>query len=275
MTIRIVFRIGTILIGFLFLLAVHAGAAEQIRIDGSSGVRPLAKALAEAYQKKWTGVEIKIGKGMKTKARIRALADGKINIATASHGINRKRFSEHGLAVHRFAKIAVVFGVNSGVPAKNLTDQQICGIYTAKITDWKQLGLPALPVAPRTRPDDEVDAEVARSKIPCLKNLKMAKTVKVMPKSGRMARALASTPGAIGMTTMVRVHQSKGRIKAVSLNGIAPSAKNMKDGRYTLTRDAFLVTRANPSTAVTKFLKFIRSPEGEKVIIENNAAPAN
>ena len=103
----------------------------------------------------------------------------------------------------------------------------------------------------------------------------MAKTVKVMPKSGRMARELASTSGAIGMTTMVRVRRSKGKIKAVSLNGIAPSAENMKNGRYSLTRDAFLVTRAKPSTAVTKFLKFIRSPEGEKVIIENNAAPAN
>jgi phosphate transport system substrate-binding protein len=120
-----------------------------------------------------------------------------------------------------------------------------------------------------------VDVEVARSQIECLKNLRIAKTVQVMPKSGKMAKKLAKTPGAIGMTTMVRVLQSKGKIKPLSLNGVAPSPKNMMAKKYTLTREAFVVTKEKPTPAVAKFLSFIRSEMGKKVIIQNDAVAAD
>ena len=35
-------------------------------------------------------------------------------------------------------------------------------------------------------------------------------------------------PGAIGMTTMTVVEQSQGKIKALSIDGIAPSAENVE-----------------------------------------------
>jgi phosphate transport system substrate-binding protein len=128
-------------------------------------------------------------------------------------------------------------------------------------------------IAPSTRPETEVDAEVVRAKIGCLKDLKMAESVKVMPRFGDMAKELAATVGAVGMTTMTVVEQSEGKIKALSLNGIAPSAENVKRKTYLLTRDSFLVTKAPPAPAVAEFLEFIRSPAGEAVIVANGAVP--
>ena len=102
----------------------------------------------------------------------------------------------------------------------------------------------------------------------------MAGTVKGMPTSGQMAKELANTAGAFGMTTMVRVKQSDGKIRPVSLNGIKPSTENMQRGTYPLTRDAFLVTTASPSPAVAQFLAFIPGPEAEAVMVANSAVPA-
>ena len=125
----------------------------------------------------------------------------------------------------------------------------------------------------RTRPESEVDTEVVRAGIACLKDLKMAESVKSMPKSGDMARELAATTGAIGMTSMTVVEQSGGRIRAAALSGIAPSADNVRRKSYTLVRESFFVTKGSPPSAVARFVEFTRSASGDDVIAANGAVP--
>ncbi|HEV2845270.1 MAG TPA: phosphate ABC transporter substrate-binding protein, partial [Thermoanaerobaculia bacterium] len=266
-------RTGGLMLVLILLAATRGLAAEKIVIDGSTGVMPLVAALAKAYREWQPDVTIEIGKGLGTKARLQALAAGKIDIAMASHGVAFEEIARQGMALEEIAKVAVVFGVNASVPLTDLTERQICDVYAGRITNWKELGGPDLVIAPRARPDTEVDTEVVRAKIGCLKELRLAEPVKVMPATGDMAQELAATAGAIGMTTMTVVEQSQKRIRPLSLNGIAPHVENVKNQSYGLTRDSFLVTKATPTPAVARFLAFIRSPEGAKVIAANGAVP--
>ena len=266
-----VIQIGTFLLGALLTVGAHGQTTERIIIDGSTGGMPLAAALAKAFQERNPNVTIEIGKGLGTRPRIQALAEGKIDIALASHGLNIGEIARQGMAVHEIANVAVVFGVNSTVPAVNLTAQQICDVYAGNISNWKALGGPEMQIAARTRPDSEVDTEVARDNIACLKDLKMPEAVKVMPRAGDMAAELAATVGAIGMTTMTVVEQSQGKIKALSLNGINPSAQNVEQKAYRLVRESFFVIKTPASPAVTRFLEFTRGPVGHTVITANGA----
>jgi phosphate transport system substrate-binding protein len=267
-------RLVVFTFGLCFATTMYGQAGEKIIADGSTGMRSLVATLTKVYQERHPEVTVEVGTGMKTTARLQALADGKIDLAMASHGVNVEELTTQGLVVHKIAKMAVVFGVNATVSVTHLTDQQICAIYAGTVTNWHELGGPDVAIAPRTRPDQEVDTEVVRAHIRCLRDLPMAGIVKVMPTSGQMAKALANTAGAFGMTTMVRVKQSEGKIRPVFLNGIKPSAENMQRGTYPLTRDAFLVTTASPSPAVAQFLAFIRGPEAEAVMVANSAVPA-
>jgi phosphate transport system substrate-binding protein len=266
-------RISALTLGFTVLAPLPAPTTEKIVVDGSTGVMSLVAALARAYQARYPAAAVEMGKGLGTKARLQALGDGKIDIALASHGLVAAELTSRGMAVHEIAKVPVVFGVNASVPITNITDAQICDVYASKITSWKELGGPDIAIAPRTRPDTEVDAEVVRGKIACLKDLKMPDSVRVMPKSGDMAKELATTVGALGMTTTTVVEQSRGQIRALSLNGVAPSAEAVSRKTYTLTRDSFLVTKATPPPAVSKFVEFIRSSAGAEVIVANGAVP--
>jgi phosphate transport system substrate-binding protein len=266
-------RALTVAFAFTIAAAAHAQTDERIVIDGSTGVAPLVAALAKAYREKNPGTAVEIGKGMGTKARIRALAEGKIDIAMASHGLVVDDLVRQGMAVQEIAKVAVVFGVNATVPATGLADNQICDIYSGKLANWKDLGGSDLPIAARTRPDSEVDTEVARHSISCLAQLQMPEAVQVMPKAGDMAKELARTDGAIGMTTATVVSQSQARIRPLALNGIEPSAENVRSGAYRLTRDSFLVVKAGPAPAVARFLEFVRSPDGKRVIGASGAVP--
>ena len=266
-------RFSAIAIGAALAAGVCAQGADKVVLDGSTGVMPLASALANSFQAKNPGAAFEFGKGLGTKARFQALADGKIDVALASHGLRVDELTKQGMVVHEIARIAVVFGVNETVPVSRLTAQQVCDIYSGKVTNWKALGGPDLEIAVRTRPESEVDTEVVREGIACLKDLKMAGSVKAMPKSGDMAKELAAVPGAIGMTSMTVVEQSKGRIKAASLDGIAPNADNVKRKSYILIRESFFVTRGSPSAAVARFIEFTRSASGDDVIAANGAVP--
>jgi len=258
----------------MLTVVVPAGSAQTIlRVDGSTGAMPLVAALAKAHEAGTSGLKIEIGKGLGTKARIEALSAGTIEIAVASHGLKMDDLIRQGMTVDEIARTPVVFAVNSSVTVTNLTQAQICSIYSGTFTNWNEAGGKDLAIAARTRPDSEVDAEVIRDGISCLKTLKMPATVKVMERGGDMARELAATIGAIGMSTTTVADQSGGRIKALSLDGIVPSEANVTSGAYRFVREVYLVVKASAPPAVKSFIAFVKSADGAKVIKANGAIP--
>ena len=248
-------------------------AADNIVVDGSTGVMPLIAALAKVYQQDNQNVTVELGRGLAPRERLEAVAEGKIDVALASHGISADELARRGLVAHEIAKIAVVFGVNRTVTIEQLTEPQVCDIYATKVTNWQDLGAASLPMAVRARPETEVDTEIVRARIECLRELKMSDAVKLMPKSGDMAKELSAVPGAIGFTTMTVVEQSAGRIRAVALNGIAPTPENVRSRAYKLTRDSLLITKAAPAAPVARFIAFMRTARAEETIAANGAIP--
>lgn len=257
----------------LAFLVGPAWAQEKIVLDGSSGMLPLATALVTAYHRQASEPHVEVGKGLGTGARLRALAEGKIQIALASHGIKPEDIQKGNLRVMEVAKGAIVFAVNGSVPITDLSAAQVCDIYSGKAANWRALGGSDHPIAVLTRPPTEVDPEVIRAKIGCFKDLKVVETAKVLARGGDMARGLADTPHAIGMTSMTVVEQSGGKVKALTLSGVAATADNVKGGRYVLTRDFLFVIKGEPTAPIKKFLGFVLSPEGDRVILANGAVP--
>jgi len=263
----------SIVIIMLIATATATPAQTTLKIDGSTGAMPLVAALAKAYEAKSAGLNIEIGKGLGTKARIDALKTSSIDVAVASHGLNIDDLVKAGMSVDEIARTPVVFGVNASVPVKNLTQAEVCAVYSGTLTNWNAAGGPDLAVAARTRPDSEVDAEVARNGIACLKALKMPDTIKIMPTGGDMAKELAATTGAIGMTTTTVVEQSGDKIRALSLDGVTPTEANVTAGKYRLVREVYLVAKGDASPATKAFLSFVKSPDGAKAIKANGAIP--
>jgi len=75
------------------------------------------------------------------------------------------------------------------------------------------------------------------------------------------------------MTSMTVVEQSEGKVKALTLNGVSPTPENVRNGSYFLTRDFLFVIKADTTPAVKKFVDFVLSPTGDRVILDNGAVP--
>jgi phosphate transport system substrate-binding protein len=257
----------------LLLSLTSATAQNRITVDGSTGTAPLVAALGKAFTAK-SGTVVEIGKGLGTKARLEALASGKIDIAMASHGLKVDEVTRRGMTVHPIAKTAVVFAAHVSAKVAGLTESQVCAVYEGKHRNWSELGGADMAIVAHVRPDSEVDTEVIRAGIACLKAMKFPAQVKVMAKGGDMAKALAATPGAFGVTSATVVEQSKGKLRTLTLGGMVPDEAGVSAGRYRLTRDAFLVTRNDASAAVKAFIGFVQSAEGAAIIRANAAIAA-
>ncbi|MBI3079249.1 MAG: substrate-binding domain-containing protein [Deltaproteobacteria bacterium] len=246
---------------------------ETVVLDGSSGMIPLMGQIAAAFRQQAPNIRVELGKGLGTGARMRALSEGKIHAALNSHVLKPEEITRGGLQVHEIARAAVVFAVDAAIPVTALTGQQLCNVYAGRITNWRELGGPDRSIVVLSRPPQEVDSEVIREQISCFRDLKAAPHVKVMARAGDMARGLQAEPGTLGLTSRVVVDQSRGRLKALGLDGTVPTPDNVTSGRYPLIRHFFLVTRGEPGPAMARLLAFIRGEEGARVISRAGAVP--
>jgi phosphate transport system substrate-binding protein len=254
-------------------VASAPAADGTVRVDGSPGVMPLAAGLARAYEARHPGARVALGGGLGTSARLAALVEGRIDVALASQGVDAGELARHGVAAHEVAKVAVVFAVPAAVAVPGLTAAQLCDAYAGRVTSWRAFGGPELPIAPRTRPAGEVDGDVATAGVPCLRDAVEAGAVRAVERPEAMAEELATTPGALGMTSMPFVERSGGRLRALALDGVPPTDATVRSGAYRLTRRSLLLTRAAPPPHVARFLAFVRGSDGARAIAAGGAVP--
>ena len=260
----------------LLALALALGCArpaQLVRVDGSAGVAPLVAALAEAWRAAGARDSLRIATGLGSSARATALLEGRIDVAMASHGIDTAELARRGVVVHEIARTAVVFAAHAGVPVTAITGAQVCDILSGRVSGWRELGGPDLPIVAATRPRDEVDAEVMLGALPCLRETTLAPAVRVVARPDSMAALLARTAGAFGLTSATFVNASAGRIRALTLDGVAPTAANVASGRAP-ARSSYLLTAQSPPAAVRRFLAFVRGAEGRRVIERSGGIPA-
>ena len=82
-----------------------------------------------------------------------------------------------------------------------------------------------------------------------------------------MMTSVAGDPNAIGYISLGSLDDT---VKAVSIDGVAPSAAAVKDGSYAIARPFNVVTKGDLSAPAADFLAFIMSAEGQAVVSDNN-----
>ena len=86
--------------------------------------------------------------------------------------------------------------------------------------------------------------------------------------------ALDKYRNSIGFVTLSSLKWSRGGIVPVALDGVAPSRKNILGGKYRLVEDYAFVYKDGIGDTAKRFIDFVFSPEGGKVMEENGLVAA-
>ena len=150
---------------------------------------------------------------------------------------------------------AFVFFVNENNPVESLTAEQVRGIYSGTYTNWAQLGGADRVINPVTRlagsgSQSAMDAFMGDRKI--------------APKS-----LLAITGASIGFSFRYYMDGIVGNdsVKMLALNGVYPSAENIRNGSYPVIAKFYAVYRAdNDNPNIPVLIDWLLSEEGQQII---------
>src|SRR4030065_347242 len=145
-------KLVTILLASLFVCSIMSLLyAQDLRIDGSTTVLPIAQKAAEVFMKKNPNIKVFVS-GSGSGTGIKALIDGTTDIATSSREAKDKEISaakKKGVKLtnHKVALDGIVPVVHPSMKINNITTEQLRDIYTGKIKSWKELGGSNRPIS--------------------------------------------------------------------------------------------------------------------------------
>ena len=178
-----------------------------------------------------------------------------------------------------FAREAFVFFVPSGNPVSNLTQEQIRGIYSGRITNWKEVGGPDLAIKPFQRNEgsgSQTMLQKIMGKTPIIPPIREDR-VGGMGGIIRDVAAYRNSGDAIGFTFRFFSTEMfrNGSIKLLSVDGIAPTLENIQNGSYPFLTDCCVITCRPRSENTKKLVEFLFSPAGQELIRKVGYIPFN
>jgi phosphate transport system substrate-binding protein len=242
-------------------------ATSKIVVDGSTTVGPIAKAFAEYYMKRHPEVNITVsesGSGNGAKSLVNKACD----VADMSRFMKDTEFKaaiDNGVLpvaqVVALDGIAVI--VHPSNPVKGLTVEQVRGIYTGAITNWKQVGGPDVPIVVASRDTNSGTYETFETLV--LNKEKIASSAEYFGSNGAVHDKVAKTPAAIGYVGLGFLDRE---VKGLEINGIYPTPETIKSGRYPIARPLFMFTNGYPEmgTALYQFLTLFLTQDGQEIV---------
>jgi len=250
-------------------IAGAAGAQDsnQIVVDGSTTVGPIAKAFAEYYMQSNPGVNITVsesGSGNGAKA----LINGTCQVADMSRFMKDTEFSaavQKGVmpVAHVVAMDGIAAIVHPSNPVKEISTAQTADIYMGKITNWNQLGGPDKPIVVVSRDTNSGTYETFESLV--MKGEKMFEKVEYLGSNGAIRQKVQSTPTAIGYVGLGFVDNT---VKALVVNGVVCDRQTVASGKYAIARPLYMFTNGYPTLGghLHQFVTMHLTRKGQEMI---------
>jgi len=254
-------------------LAVAASAfAANVTVKGSDTLVILGQKWAEVYMKGHPGSTVQVtGGGSGT--GIAALLNGTTDICNASRPMKTKEIAQF-LAKFKVRpreyKVCVdglsVY-INTSNPVEKMSFPQLEGIFTGKITNWKQVGGNDAPISLYGRENSSGTYEFFKEHV--LKNKDFAAATKTMPGTAAVIQGVAKDSNGIGYGGIAYGEGVKAIkvSKTDSSDAIAPSEETVLSGKYPISRYLFnYVDPKKDNGEVAAYINWCISDEGQKVV---------
>ena len=249
---------------------ILSGASAQT-IKGSDTTLPLSQKFAEMFMKSNPSSRL-IVTGGGSGVGISALMDGITDIAQSSRKIRfaeKQKLNEAGKTVKEviIAYDALAVIVHPSNKVTNLTREQLEGIFTGKITNWKEVGGEDLKIIPYARETSSGTYEFFKESV--LKNKNYMSGIMSMPATGALVQSVSQTKGAIAYVGLAYLNSN---VKAVNVSYdkgkifVAPSVANAKNATYPIVRPLYYYYVTSAESRVKPFMDFVLSPAGQKIV---------
>ena len=248
--------------------------ADRLVVKGSDTLgAKLVPQLAEHFKAEHPGTTFDIAAEGSTTG-IAAIIDGTAEIGMSSR---RAKSSEVGAAASKgknmkptivaYDGIAVI--VNSANPVKTLTKKQVEQIFTGDVQDWSGVGGSSGKISIYTR--NTSSGTYSDFKELAMKKRDYAGGSQKMAGNEQIAAEVGKNKNGVGYVGMA--YTKAGGIKALPIDGTAPSVASVQNHSYAYWRPTFYYTNGEPSGLARQFLDYTVGSAGQKIVAQVGFVP--
>lgn len=239
---------------------------------------PLTQLLAEDYTKRNIDASISITGGG-TGTGINALLNGTIDIAQSARELSadeKLKLKNAGKAVTEkiiaFDALAII--VNPGNRVSQLTMQQLEGIFTGKIGNWKDLGGDDEKIIVFSRETSSGTYDFFKEHV--LNNKDFSAAALRMPATGAIAQSVSQNKSAIGYVGLAYLDKTVKPVKISNDNGVSfitPSVESVKNKSYPISRPLFFIYPDSLFDIISPFVDYTLSHTGQQIVLKTGYVP--
>lgn len=268
-----------LLVHFFIAASMIAAAQAQeaptpLRIEGSNVFgEKLGPLLIDAFKAKFPAITIDL-KRPGSGEGLAALIAGRADIAPTSRPANEQELAaaKSGnvrLRSQAIGSYGVAIIVNEANPLRELKPDQVRGIFTGKIKNWKQVGGPDRP-ADVFALNKSTGARVGFQLL-AMKGDAYAPSTRALPDYAAISKAVADDPGAIGYTG---IGSPAAGTRQLLITGQPANTAAIYERVYPYANTLYLYTIARrESPEAKKFVRFVLSRPGQRILQDAGYAP--
>lgn len=244
------------LIGVLFVLAAPRpvpaqGSGEKLVIAGAPSLVGAAEKFSVRFRKQYPHIDLEIRAGGSNYA-VEALREGKLDVGLVTRSLTAREQEElYCEPLGHDAIILVTYGANS---VRNLTLEQIRGIYRGVITNWRELGGEDRGIIPLTREKSSALRTIFLERIFGRRFDGREKAFTIRASKEKILRTIKRVEGSLGYGIVALAEAEAQGVIALAVGGKSPTLFNVRTGAYPLTRPQLAVSRLAPDGASLQWI---------------------
>jgi phosphate transport system substrate-binding protein len=232
-------------------------------VKGGGAPLDVFTALSDEFRKQHPTVRFTFS-DVGSAAGMRLAATGEVDLATSSAPPPPELRDKVGLVPVGVSGTGVI--VNAANPVTTLTRTQVRDIFSGAVADWSDVGGNREKIIVVIR--ESTSALRSNFDAYFFDGKPAYPSTAVELNSGTdIVAAVSARTGVISMVTLTEKIRSDQHVRFLSLDGVAPTKKNVQSGAYPVLRPLYLVRNAQQVTpAIAAFLDFVRGSEGQRII---------
>jgi phosphate transport system substrate-binding protein len=265
-----------------------AEAKKSIQNIGSDTMVNLAQAWAEAYSEIVPGMSVEVSGGG-SGVGIAALINGTADIANSSRHLEpeevekAKKHNGHEPTQFMVGYDGLAVYVHKSNPLNEISMEELGEIYRegGKINKWSEIGVKSIPgsksddIIRVSRQNNSGTYHYFRETVVGKKNDFKQGSLD-MNGSKDVVEQVAKTPGSIGYSGLGYATPEVKIVKVAKKKGepsVMPSVATVLDKSYPIARPMFMYTPGEPSPETKKYLDWILSEAGQKIVEKTGYVP--
>ena len=242
----------------------------DLNLVGSTTVQPLAEVLAASFETINPDVTVYV-QGGGSSVGVRSAADQSADIGMASREVKVSELQENPeIVVHTIARDGIAVVAEPGCTVGELTVDQVRRIFAGEITNWNELGGGDMTITVVAR--EEGSGTRAAFEELVMGDALIADNAILQPSNGAVRTTISVTPGAIGFLSFGYLDD---QTRPIAVDGALPTEENASSGAYTVVRPLNMITYGQPEGKAEAFLDFVKSEDGQAIVVEEGYLPIN